>query len=158
MTTAPALTRASPNYPALIQQQLGLNYAPPCTICHRDDNGGSGTVVQPFGRALMSFGLVAENPASLTAALEAAAAENLDSGGDGLPDIDELEADMNPNAGGNGRPTPGYGCALLAGADASERGGAAIVLLMAALSLVIRARQRKDPATAGGTPPSVPRS
>jgi hypothetical protein len=128
----PQLARASATYPALIQAQLGLNYAPDCTICHRDDNGGIGTVIQPFGLALMSFGLRAEAPAALTSALDQAKADGLDSGGDGVPDIEELEADMNPNAGGGGRPAPQYGCALgQAGAPHRDGGAAAAFLFLA---------------------------
>jgi hypothetical protein len=104
---------ASPIYPALIQQQLSLNYLPPCTICHRDNNGGIGTVVQPFGRALMGLGLHGgSDPASLIGALNRAKAQGLDSGGDGIPDIQELVAGMDPNAGGGGLPQPMYGCAV----------------------------------------------
>jgi hypothetical protein len=104
---------ASPTYPALIQQQLNLNYVPACTICHRDNNGGIGTVVTPFGRALMGLGLHGgSDPASLQNALNRAKAEGLDSGGDGIPDIQELVAGMDPSAGGGGLPQPMYGCAV----------------------------------------------
>jgi len=107
------LSSASPSYPALIQQQLNLNSVPPCTICHRDNNGGIGTVVTPFGRALMGLGLRGgSDPASLANALNRAKAEGLDSGGDGIPDIQELMAGKDPSAGGGGLPQPMYGCAV----------------------------------------------
>ncbi len=144
ISAAPQLARASPTYPALIQMQLALNYTPDCTICHRDDGGGIGTVVQPFGRALMALGLVAEDPASLVNALDQAEAEGLDSGGDGVPDIEELKADMNPNAGGAGLPTPRYGCTVARAAPSQPRGGAAplAVLTLAAASIRRHFRRR----------------
>ena len=45
-------------------------------------------------------GLVAQNLGSLDTALDALAAENTDSDGDGVPDIDELKAGTDPNVGG----------------------------------------------------------
>jgi hypothetical protein len=142
----PRPARASMPYPGLIQTQLALNYTPDCTICHRDDNGGIGTVVQPFGRALMMLGLRAEDPASLTSALEEAEAEGLDSGGDGVPDIEELKADMSPNAGGGGRPAPQYGCEAARSTPPAEQGrggGAATLVVLTAAAAWSRRRLRR---------------
>ena len=130
----PGIADASPTYPALIQQQLKLNYIPPCTICHRDNSGGIGTVVKPFGRALMGLGLHGgSDPASLIGALNRAKEEGLDSGGDGIPDIQELVAGMDPNAGGGGLPQPMYGCAVDRSSRPSKRASAAAALAVFAL-------------------------
>lgn len=43
---------ASPDYPAVLEETLQMPCAPQCTVCHRDNNGGLGTVVQPFGNAM----------------------------------------------------------------------------------------------------------
>jgi MYXO-CTERM domain-containing protein len=101
---APTPAFASPTYPPTIQAQLGLAQTPDCTLCHRDDNGGIGTVVRPFGRTLVEqFGLTGgSNTAALKAAIEGDDAEHLDSDGDGVPDIDELRAGTNPNVGASG--------------------------------------------------------
>jgi hypothetical protein len=116
---------ASPGYPPFIATQPGATCAPECTVCHATDSGGAGTVVQPFGKALVMLGLVGENTSSLVAALGAAKAENLDVNCNGVPDVEELLACMNPNAASVGDdasacggadatadPVPQYGCAV----------------------------------------------
>jgi hypothetical protein len=121
-TLAAAPAWASPIYPATIQAQLGLAQAPDCTLCHRDDAGGDGTVIRPFGRTMMShFGLTGgSNIAALKAAIEGDDAEHIDSDGDGVPDIDELRAGTNPNVGLSGVEAapdvalPETGCAFAA--------------------------------------------
>jgi hypothetical protein len=146
-----AIAGASPSYPVLIQQDLGgSTCAPACTVCHRDNSGGVGTVVTPFGRSMMGLGLVAESPASLKSALEKEEASQTDSNGDGVSDIDALMACEDPNqvlvgdggGGGNGGnassaaafqdqdPTPEYGCAL---GRAPRGNGAAWAVVMGAL-------------------------
>ncbi len=135
---------ASPIYPALIQQHLNVNYVPPCTICHRDNNGGIGTVAQPFGRALMGLGLHGgSDPASLIGALNRAKAQGLDSGGDGIPDIQELVAGMNPNAGGGGLPQPMYGCAVDRSSPTTKGPNAAAAFAAFVLFLWRRAKRAR---------------
>jgi hypothetical protein len=132
LSIASATARASTSYPPLIQQYLGgSTCAPACTVCHRDLNGGTGTVVTPFGRTMMGFGLVAVNSLSLKSALDQDKAAHTDSDGDGDTDIDALMACRDPNqafgAGDGGSigeggassagpgftdPTPEYGCAI----------------------------------------------
>lgn len=98
----------SPIFPGTVESHLGLTYTPQCTLCHETLAGGFGTATQPFGVAVMSRGAVAGNTATLEIALDALDAENRDSDGDTVSDIDELRAGTNPN-GAEG-PEPEFGC------------------------------------------------
>jgi len=116
--------RATPNFPGAIQRELGLQSPPPCTICHATDQGGSGTVVKPFGMYMRSRGLVPFDEGSLHTALLAAAGERHDSSGSGVSDIDKLKAGQDPNpssSGGSGSgaaSAPSYGCSTSGGSVA----------------------------------------
>lgn len=144
--TAPAF--ASPTYPPTIQAQLGLTAAPDCILCHRDDAGGVGTVIRPFGRTMIDhFGLTGgSNIVALKAALEGDDAEHLDSDGDGVPDIEELRAGTDPNVGASGVeaasdvPLPETGCTFLARPPASR---APLSTALAGLVLVLARRRRR---------------
>jgi len=114
---------ATPNFPGAIQRELGLQSPPQCTICHATNEGGTGTVVKPFGIYLRSRGLVAFDEASLHNALLAAVGEHHDSSGTGVSDIDKLKAgqDPNPTSGGSGTQSvsaPSYGCSTSGGSIA----------------------------------------
>jgi hypothetical protein len=152
-----AVAEASPSYPMLIEQDLGLTCSPPpCTICHRDNNGGLGTVVTAFGRSMMGFGLVAESPAALKSALEQEEQTHTDSNGDGVTDIAALMACEDPNQvqvgdGGAGEggganselnvdPTPEYGCAI---GRAASREGAPWSLAVGVGVVVAGTRRRR---------------
>src|SRR6266446_5698827 len=91
---------ATPNFPGVIQRQLGLAAPPQCTICHATDAGGAGTVVQPFGVYLRSRGLRPFDESSLRNALLAAAGEHHSSNSSGISDIDALKAGEDPNSPG----------------------------------------------------------
>lgn len=104
-----AMLLATPNFPSVIQQRIGLAQPPPCTVCHATDAGGAGTVVKPFGIYLQSRGLVPFDEASLRNALMADIAEHHSSGG-GLTDIDALKAGLDPNGTGGSNLMPAYGC------------------------------------------------
>jgi hypothetical protein len=104
-----AAVLATPNFPGVIQQQLGLAQPPRCTICHATDAGGIGTVVKPFGVYLRSRGLRAGDETSLRNALLAAAGEQHSSGG-GKTDIEALEAGQDPNGAEAADLVPAYGC------------------------------------------------
>jgi hypothetical protein len=137
---------ASLSFPPTIQAELGLASPPPCTLCHRNDDGGLGTVVTPFGRTLMNrLGVTAANVNSLKAGLAADKAQNLDSDGDGISDIDELEAGMDPNVGASGEvaglnvPLPETGCALATRPAFGGTGALAFI----GLGLVLVARRSR---------------
>ena len=99
---APLAARATPDFPAAIARDLQLSAPPPCTICHATNQGGAGTVTKPFGKYLVSRGLVPFDESSLATALAAAAGEQHDSNGDGISDIDALKQGLDPN----GSPSP----------------------------------------------------
>ena len=160
LALTPSVAGASTSYPGLIEQDLGATCpsAPACTICHHDLNGGVGTVVTPFGRAMVGLGLVAESPASLKSALDQEKAAHADSDGDGDTDIDALDACRDPNqaflgdggSSGDGAPasraeqafadpTPEYGCAM--GRARKEKGAAWLVVTGALLTGTLRRRR-----------------
>jgi hypothetical protein len=43
---------ATPGYPGVLQETLGMPCPPSCTLCHTDINGGINNVERPFGRAV----------------------------------------------------------------------------------------------------------
>jgi hypothetical protein len=131
--------------------QLGLANAPDCTLCHRDDGGGAGSVIRPFGRTMMDrFGLTGmSNVAALKAAIEGDDAEHVDSDGDGVPDIDELRAGTNPNVGASGVeisdvPLPETGCSISHRALARSASGWLLGLLVVGVCLARRRRAPED--------------
>jgi hypothetical protein len=104
-----------------------LATTPDCTLCHANDLGGKGTISTYFGRTLLREGAEGnDDEGALKAALGAMDRQHVDSDGDGVPDIDELQMGTDPNDGpgpSNALPTPQTGCALRApnrdsGADA----------------------------------------
>jgi hypothetical protein len=139
--------RATPNFPGAVKAHLQLAAEPACTLCHAGPPG-RGTVNTPFGKTMRSRGLVAYDDASLRTALDALAAENKDSDGDGVPDIRELKEGTDPNAGPGGSDdvTPEYGCAVARTRAGRSRSSLAIwpalaTLLFVALRVVrVRAR------------------
>jgi hypothetical protein len=105
---------ASATYPAAISTDVGAPCAfTQCTLCHSSNIGGLGTVVTPFGLAMMDAGLTGGLQNDLVpAALDVLAADGFDSDSDGVSDVDELAAGDDP-AGGTAlcdAVTPIYGC------------------------------------------------
>ena len=105
-----ALLIATPNFPAVIQAQVGSAAPPRCSICHATDAGG-GAVVQPFGQYLVSRGLQPYDEQSLRNALAADAAEHHHSAS-GQADLDALKAGLDPNGASV---SPSYGCSSTGG-------------------------------------------
>lgn len=150
LSAQPAL--GSTSFPPELAKHLGVSTlpapAPFCTLCHRDDVGGTGTVITPFGRSVLMRGTLPGSVPSLDAALDQLAASGTDSDSDGVSDIAELEAGTDPNQGAAGSenplakvPLPETGCAVRA--PGSEPALAAS--LVAACFLLAGRRRRRGP-------------
>ncbi|RPH70375.1 MAG: hypothetical protein EHM78_11680 [Myxococcaceae bacterium] len=134
VVAAPVAARATPNFPAAMARDLQLSAPPACTVCHATNAGGTGTVVKPFGKYLLSRGLAPFDEGSLAGALAAAGGERHDTDGDGILDVDALKQELDPN--GSSAPTTGledptFGCA-------STRGGEPTTTLLLALVVLLR--------------------
>ena len=89
---------ASPSYAPRLAAALRLEAEPPCTLCHRTNDGGDGTVDRPFGRSVLEYGALGNNDlGSLDAALKVMHAESADSDGDAVADLVELQRGEDPN-------------------------------------------------------------
>jgi hypothetical protein len=103
---------ATSSFPAAIESDLGTLCRPPCTVCHTNNSGGSGTVTQPFGVAMKDRGLVGGSVSKLQDALAQMDADGVDSDGDGILDTQALTDGIDPNDGTTfcGTLRPEYGC------------------------------------------------
>jgi MYXO-CTERM domain-containing protein len=156
---APAL--ATPGFPDAIKIDLALTYAPPCTVCHNNPGGGTGTVTQAFGVALRADGLAAYDAASLKKALTASETAKTDSDCDKVSDIAQLKEGRDPTTGkyidGSGKPapaaatcggntptpeTPEYGCGAHITATSSASAWQSALAVAALLGLGVFRRRR----------------
>lgn len=96
---------ASPNFPTVIQEELGMACVPRCTVCHTVEPGKAGTALRPFAVTLSGLGLKAAATETLIAALSELPAD-VDSDEDGVPDLVELQggAMSDPAVGSAGAP------------------------------------------------------
>src|SRR5688572_29320437 len=95
---APAL--ATPEYPAMLDQVLGVSCPNPrqrCLICHTTSRGGEGTAEQAFALQLGDLGLNRGNDSGTLRAALGRLGETEDSDGDGTADKEELRACGNPS-------------------------------------------------------------
>ncbi len=99
-------------YPSELQSLSGSSCEPACTVCHSTNSGGSGTVVQPFGTAMVARGLTGgSNTAGLAAAYTQLIDDQVDSDGDGVADAEAIADDIEPNDGGSlCGDNPVFGC------------------------------------------------
>jgi hypothetical protein len=148
----PGRAHAVPDFPREVQRDLGLDYEPPCSLCHVKNNTGIGTARTPFALSMRDYGLSAEDRASLSAALTALAQDKVDSDGDGVSDTDELKAGSDPNSDANvslkGQTVPEWGCAVAPRRAAAYGGTWLSALALGAALLLNRRRKRSRRCTA----------
>ena len=133
-----ATGQAHSTFPTLIQNDLNMPCTPACTICHRDNLGGFGTVSQPFGKAMQADGLLFIE-ATLSPALNKLEAAGTDSDGDGVGDIEELRAGQDPNGDldlcSQAALAARYGCGAHIAPSPGRDSGACLSALLTALLL-----------------------
>ncbi len=138
LMTLSTRAKATARFPALVFNHLHLSYEPPCSLCHSRGSTGAGTANTPFSLSMKARGLSTSDKTSVATALDAMARDNVDSDGDGVSDIKEIEDDTDPNTPADvslsGDTGPKAGCG---GGQNSNSGGrapaAGLALLFAAL-------------------------
>lgn len=138
-----ATAAASPSYPEIISDELGMGCIPQCTICHLDNSGGFGTARKPFGEAMQGVGLESGQENDLPGFLRQLETDGTDSDGDGTGDIAELSADTDPNVSGDQTVCEGgpqYGCGARIAPAPSARD--ASLAALAVLALLVGRRRR----------------
>jgi hypothetical protein len=149
LTLGTASAAASPSYPEAIQDATGSPCAPQCILCHRDQNGGSGTIDAPFGKTLVDeIGLEEDEPDRIADIIAFLKDQEVDSDQDGVDDVTELRQGRDPNEVGAGVLCgPTYGCGATVAPRAARRSdGSSLATLSAALvafGMLLRVRRAR---------------
>ncbi len=137
--------RATPGFPGVIASHLGLDFQPPCSVCHATESGG-GPMAKPFGLALQQRGMRASDGVSLRGALDSLERDEVDSDGNGVPDVAQLRSGLDPNTGLQlGGPEIEYGCfnRVASQRRGTELGGLAFVVVVMAGFVLVRVRRAR---------------
>ncbi len=104
--------RATPTYPGVTRDQLNLPKSPSCALCHRG-TPALGNATRPVAESLLDFGLVPYQETTLRTAWDQVELTRVDSDGDSIPDVEELQTGTDPNRDPSAPPEPpepAYGC------------------------------------------------
>jgi MYXO-CTERM domain-containing protein len=164
----PSTVSARPEFPGVVQETLGLDCAPPCTVCHTSPAPDGTNAEQPFANnvlvwaaTLMTPLITEENLPTILNALATQACANVDDPGCGLmgdvctlpcdanangaTDIADLEGAIDPNPGAKELACPKYGCGARIAPERPSRpldGAATLVALGAAFVFARRFGRR----------------
>ena len=116
---------ADPTFPGKLAKDWDLPCIPLCTVCHKDNRGGVGTLrtttngFPGFGSFLKGqYNLNTADLSSLEPALAAAKKDGTDVDHDGRTDYDELSQGLDPDDPNNTQPIcgagPEFGCVRVA--------------------------------------------
>ena len=153
---------ASDEFPGVIQDHLGMDCPPPCTICHFSPNGGEATIGQPFYLNLNALGspidesglpdlldalgkLDCKRPEdhSCDGVMAGMPCQPCDADGNKTSDIDDLVAGNDPNTG---KPLacPKYGCGAHIAPERPLRhlDGTSALILLGAIGIMMRRVRR----------------
>lgn len=134
---APSLAHATPELRDALRDELMLPSRPECSVCHLGDVTTYDSVRTPFGLALRARGVTAEDGAALRRALGILAEEQIDSDGDGVDDVAELQSGTDPNLAPDRVDVPvQFGCGVARGS-----GGVAVITVLTTLVAFLIARR-----------------
>ena len=154
-----ASASAKAEFPGVVQETLGMDCAPPCTICHTSPNGGSETISQPFYLNLAALDVPIDEESipdllDTLSKLDCKRPEDhscdagmpckpCDVDGNNVSDIDDLTAGNDPNTG-QPLACPKYGCGAHIAPERPFRNldGTAALLVLGALGAIARRVRR----------------
>ncbi len=131
---------ASPSFPGVIEKELQLAKAPPCSICHANGALGMGTATTPFGLWMRDHGVSAQDTDSVKQAIQELQAVPPNGDAGGVAFIDALKAGMDPNAvSGKSIESVKYGCSAAPG---RRSGAIGMALVFGLIVVATRLRPR----------------
>jgi len=138
---ASAATNASPAFPGAVREALNLPAEPSCSLCHQGPPSGA-TATSPFAMSARARGLKGSELSSVKVALDQMERDNVDSDGDGVPDVVELRSGGDPSAtAGRSNVEATYGCiSSLAPAPPQPRSFATLGVMVMVAALLLRRR------------------
>jgi hypothetical protein len=135
-TTWSAAAGATPEFPGIVEQTLGLTTItidPPqgCTLCHTSDAGG--TSLRAFGTLLQQYGTQPYEDSTLEAALGEVAQNEPQL-------IDDIKAGRDPNDDPNVAPlpSPAYGCDLTVARRPRSSASPELIVIAVAVMFFLR--------------------